>query len=110
LKGHYSSDSVVPAWYQGLSSARNVCIYLLADTFRMALCTIPCIQCVAVTLLLGVKQLKCEAVQSAVPGVEVKNFGALFPTACLRHGMLGIIYFLCFFLYRGYVCHYHAVD
>lgn len=87
-----------------------VYIYILADTFRMAVCTIPCIQCVPVTLLLGVKQLKCEAVHSALPSVEVKNFGTLFPTACLPHSMLGGIYFLCLFLNRGYVCHYHALD
>ena len=75
----------------------------------MALCTIPCIQYVPVTLLFGVKQVKCEVVHSALPGVEVKNCGALFPTACLPHSMLGGIYF-CLFLYRGYVCHCHAAD
>jgi len=27
VKGHYSSDSVVPAYCKGLCSARNVCVY-----------------------------------------------------------------------------------
>jgi len=99
VKGHYSSDSVVPACYKGLCPARSVSIYisLLADTFRMALCTIPCIQCVPVTLLVGVKQVNFEAVHSALSSVEVKNFATLFPTACLPHSMLGGIYFLCLF-------------
>ena len=98
MKGHYSSDSVVPACYKGLCHARNVGVYLSADTFRMAVCTIPCIQYVAVTLLVGVKQVKYEAVHSALPSVEVKNFGALFPTACLPHSTFGGIYFLCLLL------------
>jgi hypothetical protein len=62
------------------------------------------------TLLVGVKQMKYEAVQSALPIVVVKNFGALFPTACLPYSMLGKIYFLCLFYYHGYVYHCHAAD
>lgn len=97
MKGHYSSDSVVPACYKVLCPARNVSIYVLADTFSMAVCTIPCMQCVPVTLLVGVRQVKCEAIHSALPSVEVKNFGALFPTACLPYSILGRIYFLYLF-------------
>jgi hypothetical protein len=98
VKGHYSSNSVMPACYKGLCPARNVGVYFLAETFRMALCTVPCIYYVPVTLLVGVKQMKYEAVHSALPSVEVKNFGALFQTACLPYSTLGGIDFLCLLL------------
>jgi hypothetical protein len=45
---------------------------------------------------MGVKQVKCE-VHSALSSVEVKSSGALFPTVCLPHSMLGGIYLLCLF-------------
>ena len=69
----------------------------------MALCPIPCIQCVPMTLIVGVKQVKCEAVHSAVSSVEVKNFGALFLTACSPHSTLGRFIFYIFFHYCGCV-------
>jgi hypothetical protein len=89
VKGHNSSDSVVPACYQGLCSAKNVGMLLSADTFRMVLWTIPHMWCVPMTLLVGVKQTEHEAVHSALSSVGVKNSGVLFPAPCSPHSLLG---------------------